>query len=604
MDFDVIVVGGGPGGSSAAHDLAAQGLQVGLFEKERFPREKPCGGCLSLKIDRILEPDFHQVVEREIYGSWFSFRGTDEFHIGSEQPIAYMVMRSRFDQFMLDRARRGGVRVYEDTRVKGIEETDSGVRVAVGSQRYESRYLIAADGATGIIARCLGLDPGRRVAACVESETISGSYHPEDAGSVRLEMGSIPFGYGWVFPKGDHLSVGVGGLKGKADNPRSYYDDFVMDQDLADAVVEGNRRGYIIPVFSDARTPRSKGRTLLVGDAAALVDPFIGEGVYYAIRSGQLAAQAIVDDDGEGRHLSTYDDLLREEIYSEFRAARNVAFFLYAFPEIGYRILKRRRSFGRLYFQVMRGEAAYGDLWREQRRSGALDVVRALWPESPEPGDIAGHYDRIAPRYDAALRLWRKVVVEPAWTGLGDTLDRLVPAGSRVLDAGTGTGEAVQLLLERAEPAEVVGVDLSKGMLRVARKKIRDPRVRWEQADATELTYAEGTFDIVLSTWTLETVLDPKAAVSEFLRLINDDGFVIYAFSSRPLGVSGVYARLLEEWASGTLRGRFLTSSTAPVHDCGNSHAYTYARGLATVVVLRKCCTVNGKDAACLPMSA
>ncbi len=127
----------------------------------------------------------------------------------------------------------------------------------------------------------------------------------------------------------------------------------------------------------------------------------------------------------------------------------------------------------------------------------------------------------------------------------------------------------------------------------------------WEQQDMTRLPYPDRTFDVVLSTWTLETLADPRLAVQEWLRLIKDEGFVIYAFSSRPEAtLDRLYARLLEEWSSGTLRGRFLTPAERPYHTCEHSRLTTFARGLATVVVLRKCCRVDDPQAPCLPTLA
>jgi len=148
-------------------------------------------------------------------------------------------------------------------------------------------------------------------------------------------------------------------------------------------------------------------------------------------------------------------------------------------------------------------------------------------------------------------------------------------------------------------------VDVSKGMLHAARKKIADARVAWAQHDITSLPYADESIDVVVSTWTLETLADPRRAVREFLRVIKDDGFVIYAFSGKPAaGLERLYARLVEGWSAGMLHGRFLRAAEQPYHDCGRSRLTKFANGLATVVVLRKCCSVDDPHAPCLPAQA
>ncbi|HEX8011487.1 MAG TPA: geranylgeranyl reductase family protein [Casimicrobiaceae bacterium] len=608
VDYDVIVVGAGPGGSAAATELARSGARVALFEQEPLPRYKPCGGCLSQKIERILEPDFHSLVEKTVYGAHFTFEGVDDFRAASDRPIAYMVMRDRFDHFLAEKARAAGADLRAGERVLEALEEEECVRVRTKHAEFSARYVVGADGAGGVVGRSLKLAPRRRLAVCVEAEVSAqpGST-PEIGDEVRLAFGVAPFGYGWVFPKRDHWSIGVGGVRDKTGNPRAWYDEFLVDQDLADIITDERRRGYVIPLFAGGGSPLGSRRALLVGDAAALVDPLLGEGIYYAVRSGQLAAQALAAalSDGAPEARARYAELIDTEIYGDFRPALKMAWVLYAFPRASYAFLKRRRAFIDLYFGVLRGEAGYADLWRGLKRYAAQDLLRSPWPASRPVREVAEHYDRLARRYDASLGLWRALVSAPAWQALGELLAQSVRPGATVLDAGTGTGEATALLLARANPGRVLAVDVSKGMLHAARKKIADARVGWAQHDITSLPYADRSVDVVVSTWTLETLPDPRRAVREFLRVIKDDGFVIYAFSGKPAGgLARLYARLLEEWSGGMLHGRFLRAAEQPYHDCGRSRLMRFANGLATVVVLRKCCSVDDSHALCLPASA
>ncbi|MFU8768058.1 MAG: class I SAM-dependent methyltransferase [Candidatus Methanoperedens sp.] len=173
--------------------------------------------------------------------------------------------------------------------------------------------------------------------------------------------------------------------------------------------------------------------------------------------------------------------------------------------------------------------------------------------------------------------------------------------GAIVLDAGTGTGEAIQAILKNSNPSKVVGVDISKGMLKIARGKISDKRVRFDVQDIQALPYPDNSFDVVTSTWALETLKEPKKTVAEFLRVINEDGCVIYVFHSLPINIFGrFYSYLMERLLKKEFELRFLTPKERPFHKCGRSSIASFAGGLATVVILRKCCNVTDETAPCL----
>jgi menaquinone-9 beta-reductase len=293
---DVAIIGGGPGGGMAACGLAATGLRALLLEKETMPRHKPCGGGLTGSVTDLFSWDISPLVERYItrVRNLLDFERPYEVPTGS--PIL-MVNRSRFDAHLVERAvtiSGGNVQVREAVRVRSvIEEADRIVIECDGGERIAAAWLIAADGAFSQTARSLGLAGGasqQGIALDAEVKVAPEIWEVERE-RATFNFFCVPYGYGWIFPKRDSLSCGIGAWRGKPRLQR-LLDEFLQRSFPTGSILQVHRSGHAIPLHQQRRTIATR-RVCLVGDAASLVDPVMGEGIRFALQSGAIAAEVV-----------------------------------------------------------------------------------------------------------------------------------------------------------------------------------------------------------------------------------------------------------------------------------------------------------------------
>jgi geranylgeranyl reductase family protein len=367
--YDALVVGMGPAGATAAYELSRAGLSVLAIEKQIHPRYKVCGGGLSVRIEQLLGPEFKSVVEHTIFGIQFSYRGQESILVESPSPIAYMVMRDRFDDYLVQQARRVGADVHEGEYPQSFRHVTDGVEVTTDRGNYYAKVLIGADGANSQVAQ--HLFPGRRRLRCMptlESEIAIGQApHYPAQGRALIDIGACSMGYAWIFPKQERLSVGVGEFRSKPASPKKSFDRFVRgEKGLAHWDVP-QPVGHPLPLFSNRVRPCHgeqgelvNGRALLVGDAGHLVDPLFGEGIYYAVRSGKMAAATILDQLHDRREtLWSYELAIRREMYPEFEIALRLANIIYSFPRLCHRLMIPYQEVVMLYYDILKGKETY-----------------------------------------------------------------------------------------------------------------------------------------------------------------------------------------------------------------------------------------------------
>jgi len=330
--FDIAVVGCGPAGTTAASDLARQGLKVALIDKEKLPRYKVCGGGVVFRAREMLGVDISSVVESECHTAKLTLLNSGvSSEASSEEPIVSMVMRSKFDLLLTEHAQQAGAELITDFFIQSAEFGDHHVCLKGDGREIKARYVIAADGANSIMARLVGWKETRRMAPALECELeVSADVASRFEGVARFDFDFPPNGYGWVFPKGNHLSVGLGGFGfGRQYSLKTIFHEYLKKLEI-NLPTDVETHGYVVPV-----SPRKDGfvrnRVFLVGDAAGLADPVSAEGISYAIRSGQIAAAALVDAQlDELRATALYESCLSDEVLVELAAGRKLTMLLYA----------------------------------------------------------------------------------------------------------------------------------------------------------------------------------------------------------------------------------------------------------------------------------
>jgi geranylgeranyl reductase family protein len=293
--FEVVIVGGGPAGSAAAFTLASHGVKTCVIDRSAFPRDKLCGGLLTQRSKKIFERVFHaqwdNVIDSECSGISFRYHGnvlTDVL----DYSALYVTKRCTFDDFLLQMASREGASLRLNRAAKTIDFQRKSVTLSDGSSIF-FRYLVGADGIKSVVARSLfgsSFNPGT-VGFGLELDVFRANV-PNFPDVPEIHIGAARWGYGWVFPKGDRATLGVGGLHNKNANLAERFQSFLRLR--CGQIPPGRVKGHFLP-YGDFRPVPGANDVLLAGDAAGLADSITGEGIAFAMQSGNAAALSIID---------------------------------------------------------------------------------------------------------------------------------------------------------------------------------------------------------------------------------------------------------------------------------------------------------------------
>jgi len=338
---------------------------------------KCCAGGVTSKAAKLLNFDISEVAEDIIYEVSFTFNLGSPYLGQHSQTLIYTVMRDVFDYFLVQRARQEGAALMDGQKVTQIQVSADGVEISSADNSFRSRLVVGADGAYSLVARELGMERRIEYVAGIESEVVV----PEGElvkwkSRVQIDLGYIPGGYAWVFPKRNHLSVGVGCLASKARYLNRHHQKFLNSLSIGSYTI-ARSSSHLIPTCTKGRLVW-QDKALLLGDAAGLADPLTGEGIYNAILSAQLAAPVIENSLMSGKvGLQDYQQIVESKIMPELRIARTLSKFFVRFPHLAFRMLNQSGGVWRTGCNLMLGETNYAAI--KERKGGFKGILNRLF---------------------------------------------------------------------------------------------------------------------------------------------------------------------------------------------------------------------------------
>jgi len=328
--YQVAVVGSGPSGAIAAYYLAKAGIKTVILEKETLPRYKVCGGGLVFRGRKNIPFDISEVVDLEFKSIHIHMGEKIHFFTERDHPIVTLVMRDAFDSLIVKKAKELGADLVDDCKVNKLTKIGDFVEIETTKGIFKTQYVIAADGVYSQVAKMAGwVKETRTLIPALEYEVeVNESDFKRLSKEIRFDFDAIPGGYGWCFPKKNHLSIGVGAIHVKSLKIKEFCDEYIKFLGISE-IINIEKHGYQIPI-----SPRLDGfvknNVFLIGDAAGFADPLTAEGISNAIYSGKMVAKAISEGNGDSAKASElYTKIIEDELIPQLLTSNKIVPLFY-----------------------------------------------------------------------------------------------------------------------------------------------------------------------------------------------------------------------------------------------------------------------------------
>lgn len=359
--YDCVIVGAGPAGGTGAYHLAKRGRSVLVLEKESLPRYKPCGGGVSPCVAQWFDFDFSPAISLKVDKVRYTWKMDDpvEVELQTREPM-WMVRRDIFDHFLIQQAQHQGAKLQDNTEVTSIEFKSDRWQINTANEPIEARYLIAADGAKGPMAKWLGFKERKRfLGGALEAEPLA---QVKNGNIAHFEFGMVKNGYVWNFPKADGYSIGAGIFRRGDRKPQD------LKQQLTDYATQfdvdastSKQHGHPLCLW-DGNQKLHTQNAVLAGEAACVVDPMTAEGIRPSMFSALKAAEAIDGAlAGDLNALERYSQVMDEKWGADMKWSQRLSGAFYQFPKIGYKVVKLPVATV-IMAKILCGEVSYSDV--------------------------------------------------------------------------------------------------------------------------------------------------------------------------------------------------------------------------------------------------
>jgi menaquinone-9 beta-reductase len=373
-NFDVAIIGAGPAGSSLAYFLGKAGFKVILIDKDKFPRNKVCAGGLPVKISRVLPFDISSIIEKDIYEVTLTYKLKKDYKRICPKPLLHIVSREIFDNFLVRQATKIGVIFLEGQIVESLHIEENTWIVKLADKVINASVLVGADGATGFVSKRLSLKPSDHFHIGLQYEIPIHLFKNAEClkRGIVIDWGSFKDSYGWIFPKKESALIGVGGPIKNGKQLKIYLDDFSRCHGISPE--NQILMGHLIP-HRTHNTVISTKRALLIGDAAGFVDYWTGEGIFYAIKSSQIAARQIIGFLKKELSLDEYERAVNEEIMPEIRTSYQFSKIFNYLSFLAFKIIREYDYPWDIFCRIMRGDRTFSDLKKRFRPDILLSKI-------------------------------------------------------------------------------------------------------------------------------------------------------------------------------------------------------------------------------------